>query len=175
MCGKRFFVLEVFNEHLQSHKEKVSTKCLGCKQKTTPENIFEHYFSCYGFGMIQCVYCSFGTSTMQFIDDHLSTHHPSRSPYFAERLLSTSVRNNPSISLSSIETLTIKLMSKKVENGLKHTVQDKELLFNANNIGNLSGEMAKKEEQSTPQIKLPSSSVLQIESVVSLNEQSITN
>jgi hypothetical protein len=84
-------------------------------------------------------------------------------------MLSTAVKNNPTISLSSIETLTIKLMSKKVDGGTKITVQDKDRLNNASNLGNLSDDLAAHVQQ--PQ-KLPSSSALQIENVVSLSTQS---
>lgn len=119
--------------------------------------------------MIQCVYCPYGTTTMQFIDEHLSSWHPSRLPYFAERMLSSAVKNNPTISLSSIETLTIKLMSKKVDGGLKITIHDKDALNNVSNIGNLS------DESTTIPIKGQQGSSLQIESVVSLNSQSSIN
>lgn len=123
--------------------------------------------------MIQCVYCSFGTTTMQFIDEHLSTFHPSRSPYFAERMLSSAVKNNPQTSLSSIETLTIKLMSKKIDGGAKIIIPECErhLLINSDNIGNLSDTTTTQIEQRTILQNIPQpSSSLQIESVVSLNE-----
>lgn len=126
--------------------------------------------------MIQCVYCSFGTTTMQFIDEHLSTFHPSRAPYFAERMLSSAVKSNPDISLSSIETLTIKLMSKKIDGGLKISIPQNErhLLINSDNIGNLSDStMTQVEKPSTLQSMLQPTSSLQIKSVVSLNEESV--
>ena len=137
-CKKKIYVLEAYNEHLQTHKETVVTKCLFCLKQTNPLNIFEHYFNCYGFGMFQCVYCSFGTSSLQFIDDHLSTFHPSRCPYFCERLLSTAAKNSIGQDMSSLETLTIKLMSKRVDGGKKISVFDKTSLSNAQNIGRIS-------------------------------------
>jgi hypothetical protein len=133
-------VLDLYGEHLQTHTETIVTKCLKCKKSCTTANIFEHYFSCYGYGMFQCVFCSFGTSTLQFIDDHLTNFHQSRQPFFAERLLSSTVKmNKKNPNLSSLETLTIKVMSKKLTTSCARiTVQDKKKLCNAWNVGNLT-------------------------------------
>lgn len=71
--------------------------------------------------------------------------------------------------LSSPESLTIKIMSKKLEGGTKIQVTDNEMLNNSQNIGNLTDE-GNAEQVDEPQITLAPGTTLQINSVMSLNQ-----
>lgn len=62
-------------------------------------------------------------------------------------------------------------MSKKIEGGKKITITNSEKLNNASNLGNLSDELVIDADQQAPNMKLPQSSSLQIQSVVSLSNE----
>lgn len=90
-CRTGFYTITEFEKHVQNHKEKYTTICSKCDEPMHKEGILQHLMRCFSkFGKFQCVFCVFGTNIFADIDNHLSTQHPDKMSYFAERTLNVS-------------------------------------------------------------------------------------
>lgn len=91
VCRIGIYTLAEFEAHVSSHKECFTTVCIKCNQATNKSSIGQHLLKCFNkFGNFQCVFCVFGTNVFSAIDNHLSTEHPDKLSYFAERSLNVS-------------------------------------------------------------------------------------
>ncbi|KAG5681062.1 hypothetical protein PVAND_010528 [Polypedilum vanderplanki] len=171
-CTKNFYVISAFVDHIKMCPEKIS-KCIKCGETAGASNIIMHYFNCYGFGLFQCVYCLYGTSTLTLIDEHLSNKHPDRMTYFVSRNITESSNNrkNP----SDISCLSLKEINKESTDDTRFEkifVPDNESIKNSKNLGNLSDEQMESSEEEESQV--PSTCSLLIENVLSLNTDNET-
>lgn len=86
-CKASFYVFKHFTDHMEKHNSQFITTCTKCKTKIGNKSLVDHFCSCHGFGLFQCVYCRFGANSFAVIDDHLVKCHSSRSAVFCERSL----------------------------------------------------------------------------------------
>lgn len=136
--------------------------CNKCDQPMTKLNFVNHLKTCFQkFGDFQCVFCVFGTSSFTSIDNHLSTHHPDKISYFAERVVNVrkilkiniyTLFLSLSLSLQQhgkdpkcIDALTIKELSKKITGNVKKIFQNCSFydpkFRNVSNLGRISEEL----------------------------------
>jgi hypothetical protein len=87
LCAKEFYIIGDFMLHMLAHdkNEKFNSKCNKCREKADFNNIPKHLLQCHNIGTYQCVYCTFGTNTLQVVSDHLADKHASKLALFCER------------------------------------------------------------------------------------------
>ncbi|XP_070492941.1 calponin homology domain-containing protein DDB_G0272472-like [Chironomus tepperi] len=166
-CRIGFYTIAEFEAHVSSHKENFTTVCVKCNQTTTKLNISQHLLKCFNkFGNFQCVFCVFGTNVFSAIDNHLSSEHPDKLSYFAERSL------NEGKDPKSIESLTTKELSKRITGNvkkmhLKYPFND-EVYKNSGNVGRLADNL--NIDPTERPLSSDSSCFLQIGEVMSLHD-----
>lgn len=78
--------MELFIKHLTTtpvHRE--SYTCLLCDRIILRIAAGKH-LRCHGIGVFECIYCSFGTSNVKNIRNHMCNAHPSKLLYICVRL-----------------------------------------------------------------------------------------
>lgn len=91
-----------------------------CGDKTTKGTLHKHLVQCHGFGLMQCVFCRFGTNTFEIMSSHIANNHPSRLPLFCERteykapLASEAQSYQTASAPSSIESTCLKHINQQV-------------------------------------------------------------
>lgn len=100
-CKEVFYVFKQYQDHLEGHGEKLSTRCTKCKEAATKSSIVKHLCSCFNFGLYQCVYCQFGSNAFDVIDNHIAENHSSYMAIFCQRSSPTSKILKPSVSFSN--------------------------------------------------------------------------
>lgn len=63
----------------EKDKEMIRAKCKKCdKLVDSADSLYSHVFECFGnIALYQCVHCSFGSNSMEAMQQHLSNFHPS--------------------------------------------------------------------------------------------------
>lgn len=117
---------------------------------------------CYGFGLYQCVYCCFGTSSIEAIGNHLANKHPSKLTFYCQRSERLQDNTSPyqSIPHDQIEGTCLKQVKLTVKKEcLLSPPKDDELMRNYSNIGklgeNLQIEGIKTIKSSNPPLETP--------------------
>lgn len=94
----------------------------------------KHLTNCHGLGLLQCVYCRFGTNTRGVMSGHIADNHASRLPFCCERV---SGKNTLVVS-SSIESTNLILIQQKVRpQFFASPPDDQQALRNYSKIGDL--------------------------------------
>lgn len=115
-----------------------------CGEKTTKGTLHKHLVQCHGFGLMQCVFCRFGTNTFEIMSSHIANEHPSRLPLFCERTeykappASEAQSYQPPPAPSSIESTCLKHINQQVGAAYLLKAPTNEVaLRNYRNIGQL--------------------------------------
>ncbi|XP_018362420.1 PREDICTED: uncharacterized protein LOC108760768 isoform X3 [Trachymyrmex cornetzi] len=114
-CDKIFYIPEAFMTHLKTKHSSshLVYKCHVCNTThTTIEFLISHY-KLHGFCKYQCLYCFYGSDTLNEIHQHLSTFHYDRLPQVLERSLPPS----PSRQMEVIHQLILRTFDDKIDEG----------------------------------------------------------
>lgn len=85
VCKDKFYGFDEYSDHLKSHEDIPTSKCLKCKKSIGPESLIGHLWACHRFGDTQCAFCRFGTNSMSIFKIHLSNMHPEKPPLYFDR------------------------------------------------------------------------------------------
>ncbi|CAG9802124.1 unnamed protein product [Chironomus riparius] len=168
-CRIGIYTIAEFESHVSSHKESFTTVCIKCNQATNKLSISQHLLKCFNkFGNFQCVFCVFGSNIFSAIDNHLSTEHPDKLSYFAERSL------NAGKDPTTFESLTTKELGKRITGNIKklhlrYSFND-EVYKNSGNVGRLADNLIIDQTARPRPSSSDSSCFIQIGEVVSLHD-----
>lgn len=84
VCYYKTFIQDVFMIHLDSHKDR-SIKCQSCISVVPKHAILQHMLT-HRFGLYECVYCFYGSMSLESIRLHMAMVHPSSLLYVTARL-----------------------------------------------------------------------------------------
>lgn len=84
-CRGKFFVKQLFLDHLEKCEKSSEVKCIECGETCTKSTIHKHLGKCHGLGLFHCVYCEFGSDLFEVLNTHIINEHPSKTPVFCER------------------------------------------------------------------------------------------
>ncbi|CRK90443.1 CLUMA_CG004126, isoform A [Clunio marinus] len=123
-CRNIFYVFKTFLMHLNEHNTTLNTKCTKCGLKTSKGLLLKHLMQCHKFGIYQCVYCRFGTNTVEMIRSHIVNEHGSRLPLYCERSQYKTPPHHNDIYYkppdSSIESTCLRSVNDYVPPGILH-------------------------------------------------------
>ncbi|XP_011056946.1 PREDICTED: uncharacterized protein LOC105147547 isoform X3 [Acromyrmex echinatior] len=88
-CDKIFYIPEAFITHLKTKHSSshLVYKCHVCNTTHTKIELLISHYKLHGFCKYQCLYCFYGSDTLNEIHQHLSTFHYDRLPQVLERSL----------------------------------------------------------------------------------------
>jgi hypothetical protein len=116
-------------------RQQKSTKCSKCGERAEGQSVMKHLINCHGYGLFQCVYCTYGTNTFAIISNHLANSHPSKLPVFCER---TSKDADFFVDPSKISSISLKSIKQNIPQDIVLPVlSNLEDLDNSKNIGKI--------------------------------------
>uniref|UniRef100_A0A8D8KCV6 (northern house mosquito) hypothetical protein n=1 Tax=Culex pipiens TaxID=7175 RepID=A0A8D8KCV6_CULPI len=76
VCKSEFCVLDAFMTHLKDvHPDTVNVACQCCQESIQKQKMPRHLLT-HRIGIYECIYCKFGTDTMEAIQVHVCNQHP---------------------------------------------------------------------------------------------------
>lgn len=85
-CNKRFYAIEDFAKHLlETESHALEIVCQFCLMAVPRKSAVQH-MQCHGIGLYECVYCLFGSNSIDEIRSHMSMAHPNKLLYGCARI-----------------------------------------------------------------------------------------
>lgn len=112
VCSDKVFVFEKYQEHVGSHDQEklLMSKCSKCDESTPDvEKILLHLEKCFNIALHQCLWCNFGSSSIEALNLHYADNHSTKLPFYCTRTSKKKV----DVKLSS--SLTVELLKNDLE------------------------------------------------------------
>ncbi|XP_055592113.1 uncharacterized protein LOC129743900 [Uranotaenia lowii] len=85
VCEEEFFVLDAYMTHLKDdHPESTTIACQCCKEEIQKLKMPRHLLI-HKIGIYECLYCQFGSNTVESVQTHVCNKHPSEPFYCCVR------------------------------------------------------------------------------------------
>lgn len=103
VCKAEYCVLDAFMSHLKDEHPDVTTiVCQCCKENIQKLKIPRHLLV-HNIGIYECIYCHFGSNTMEAVQTHVVNRHPQEPLYCCIRYNKTPGKVSPGCMVFTIQ------------------------------------------------------------------------